>query len=848
MSTIGLDRIDPTDDPTVLTRVGGKAAGLAALLAAGLPVPPGFVVTTDAYRTVIADNQLAARIDDALAGPAPADAIAALFADAALPADLESSIVGAYRGLGDGDVAVAVRSSATAEDLPTASFAGQQDTFLGVRGSVSLLDAVRRCWASLWNEHAVAYRRRAGLEADVALAVVVQVLVDADAAGVLFTADPVTGRRDRIVVDATIGLGEALVGGLVTPDHAVLDASSLATLQVTVSDKIVATTRTTTGTTLTALPPDQRHRRVLSDAELTDLGRHGLAAASAVGCPVDVEWARAGGEFWIVQARPITALPPDPLGAEWSREMMIERYPDPVTPLTWSAVSDTFFASLDRVVRELGGQFPADVPLIRLVHGRIYINATAFSEGMASLPARPPVARTGSAPVARPRPWRMVRSLAAMVRLVLRTHREWDAKLPAFVTEMSRPLDVAALTDTGLVAQHRADGEFLAPMLDNHARSLVAGDLTLQLLTAITRSWLDDADGSLVLTLLSGMPGNQTLATNHGLWQLAQMARTSPALRDGIHRGLSLDALAELPDGGPFVVAVGGFLQAYGHRSPRYELRHPCWREDPDQLLDLIRLQLQGPSPDPLDGQRSAERAREAATAAARTRLGTAKRLVFDKVLDLAQSYFRLRENQQFHLVLGSPRLRAILGEVGRRAVARGTLTQADDVFFLHTADLSLPLSAEAATDGRALRTTVAEGREAFVRAQATTAPLRFGGSEPAATPSPGEDDAVQRGVAASPGRAIGVARRVTGPADFASVQPGDIIVAPATTSAWTPLFGVAAGLVTEHGGLLSHSGVVAREYGLPAVLGVPDALSRIADGDLLELDGSAGTVRISRP
>lgn len=831
MSVIALDRLDPA----AIALAGGKATGLAALLAAGLPVPDGFVITTDAYRAVVAAHGLGARIEQSLSAPAPD--VARLFADAALPGDLEVAIREAYQALGSGeDALVAVRSSATAEDLPTASFAGQQDTLLGVRGVEAVIAAVRRCWASLWNSHAVDYRRRAGLDTgDVALAVVVQVLVDADASGVLFTADPIDGRRDRIIVDATFGLGEALVGGVVTPDHAVLDARTLATLDYTVAEKLVITTRTPTGTTLSALPTLRRHDRVLTDEDLVELATFGLDAQRHAGRPMDLEWARADGRLWVVQGRPITALPPDLGGMEWSREMMIERYPDPVTPLTWSILSSSFFASLAATVRTLGGEVRSDAPLVRLINGRVYVNVTAFNEAMASMPARPPVT-SSDAPAARRRPVAMLGSLPAMVRLVLRTHREWDAALPAYEAAARASVDVASLDADGFVALHRSDGELLAPMLDNHARAIVAGDLTLQLLTALCRSWLGDADGSLVLTLLSGLSGNVTVQTNHDLWLIAEFVRASPDVASGLASGLSVGDLTKLPGGGEFSRRLTTFLDAYGHRSPRYELRQPAWREDPEQVLGLLRLMLDG-VPDPLDGQRQASERRERATVEAQRRLGFVRRAVFDRVLALAQTYFRLRENQQFYLMLPTPRLRALVAEIGRRAVSRGLIDAPGDVFFVDAGEVdALALG----TSGD-LRDVVAGRRAEFDRAHGLAGPVRLGGR--ASEPSGATDEL--RGIAGSAGRASGRTRIVRGPDDFASVRPGDVIVAPATTPAWTPLFGVASGLITEHGGLLSHSGVVAREYGLPAVLGVPDALARIADGVRVEVDGLAGTVRL---
>ncbi|MEI2826661.1 MAG: PEP/pyruvate-binding domain-containing protein [Dermatophilaceae bacterium] len=889
LHAIPLHAIDPSE-PTTLALVGGKAAGLAHLITAGMPVPPGFVVPTTAYRQIVRDQDLDATIRAAVADDNPTDTIATAFARAALPPALESAIRLEYAALSrDGQpVAVAVRSSATAEDLASASFAGQQDTYLGIVGAEAVIDAVRRCWASLWNEHAVAYRHRADSTLsldDLAIAVVVQVLVDADAAGVMFTADPVNGARDHIVVNATWGLGEALVGGEVTPDLVVLDARTGAALRTEIADKHVMTHRTTTGSTLAPVPEDRRRTPVLTDHDLAALLHLGLAIQEHSGRPMDIEWAREGQTFWILQARPITALPPDLLGMEWSREMLIERYPEPLTPLTWSAVDESFFRSLATSVRSLGGTLPTDVPLVTLIHGRAYINVTAFQRGMSTLPLRPPVARQAEAddaptsdakPAATPagkpaaNPRALASGLLALIRLVLGTHRDWEARLPAYIaaTNDSERTDWAALTPAQLLELKQARKSLLEPMLDNHARAIVAGDLTLQMLRGLTTRWLGDTDGAAVLTLLAGLEDNRTVETNHDLWRLAEHVRSHPGLRRLVEQDATDPQTLGAVAGGPeFTRDLGRFLDRYGHRSPRYEFRHPTWREDPSQVLALLRLMLDG-APDPQVGQAAAAKARTDLTADLRSRLAWPKRLVFDRVLRLAQTYFRLRENQQFYLVMGNPGLRAMVATIGARLTAHGLVDCPDDAYFLTHAEQDDLLRALAedgpvvvtARDAGRTRTLVADRRDQLARDAATAAPMHLTGrAAPSTTDgtngtngtngTDGSDvDGTLHGIPASAGTATGPARIVRAPEDFGSVCRGDILVAPATTPAWTPLFGVAGGLVTEYGGLLSHSGVVAREYGLPAVLGVAGVLDRVGDGDLLTVDGATGRVTIAAP
>ncbi|MBK6955865.1 MAG: hypothetical protein IPH27_10530 [Actinomycetales bacterium] len=404
------------------------------------------------------------------------------------------------------------------------------------------------------------------------------------------------------------------------PDHLVVDAATGTWVREQVADKQVMTVRDEQGVSLVPVPQDLRREPVLSTEQVSTLVEIARAIQAHTGRPSDVEWVSHEGRILVTQARAITSLPPDLMGMEWSRQMLIERYPDPITPLTWSAVSSTFFASLATTMRSLGGELPTDVPMIRLIHGRAYVNVTAFQQGMQSLPLRPPVAAAdegevgaeaemgaeadavgsarGAGAAARPRPNPAMASAAlGLVRLVLGTHRDWERRLPDYVeritTGASTRWEERSTADL-LAARHTAAGA-LIPMLDNHARAIVAADLTLQLLGGITRRWLGDEDQSLVLALLSGLTGNLTVETNRALWQLAQLD----------------------PSSAEFEAGLVDFLGRYGHRSPRYEFSHPTWREDPSQVRELIALVAAG-SPDPAIGETKRRADRELATAQAR--------------------------------------------------------------------------------------------------------------------------------------------------------------------------------------------------------------------------------------
>ena len=312
-----------------LETVGGKGASLALLATAGLPVPDGFQITTAAYRRFVTGGGLQGQILAAVSAVTPdqpatlgeaSSQIGQLFAQNAIPADIAEAIRHAYAELGGGDLPVAVRSSATAEDLPEMSFAGQMETYLNVHGEAMVLEAVKRCWASLWTARAIGYRARNGIAPqEVSLAVVIQQLVPAEAAGVMFTANPVTGARDQVIINAAWGLGEAIVSGQVTPDTVVVDKVNRAITRQEISDKAVMTVRTAEGTHDEPVAPDRRTQPVLNPEQAAELARLGVSIEELYGQPMDVEWALARGRFFILQARPITTLRGhNPAAGEWN--------------------------------------------------------------------------------------------------------------------------------------------------------------------------------------------------------------------------------------------------------------------------------------------------------------------------------------------------------------------------------------------------------------------------------------------------------------------------------------------------------------------------------------------------
>jgi pyruvate,water dikinase len=862
------------DDPWAdLAAAGGKGASLARLAAAGLPVPGGFHVTTDAYRQFVAVNHLQPRILAALeaveaARPATLDtasqAIGAVFAAGQIPPAVAGAIAQAYAALPGQDPAVAVRSSATAEDLPGASFAGQQETYLNVRGTQRVLRAVQKCWASLWTARAIGYRARQGIAPEeVALAVAVQLLVPAEAAGILFTANPVTGARAQAVISAAWGLGEAVVGGQVTPDALTVDKVSGKVLERHTADKRVMTARTPsadggTGTAEQPVPEGKRRAAVLSDAQVAELARLGTKIEELYGVPMDVEWALADGQFAILQARPITALPEPELPAptEWKlpkgayaamRNNIVELMANPLSPLFATLGCSAINTSLQRVLGEsfgMRGVMPAEIIIV--INGYAYNNGSLRPRGLARV-------IFGAVPILR-------NMFTGAVERWTETGR------PRYhqIVETWRASDWRGLSAAALVDAAR---ELTGAAIDAYA-ALVSG--------VIPAAWITEAAFTSAYNRLVRRRGDPLAAAfllgydslpiraDKALYDLAAWARQQPALRD--HLDVTpTPRLARLDENAPAGVAARlwqdwrqrfqAHLRQFGHTLYDLDFANPVPADDPAPVLDALKLYLRGQGVDPHARQHAAAQRREQAVQAMDQRLVGWRRRLFHRLLAPAQKYAPLREDGLAEIGLAYPLIRQMLRELGDRFARQGVITAANDVFWLTEAEVG---PAAAALDAGQPAETLAgriPGRKARrTAAQRATPPMAlpqmkvfgFDLMSLKRRRGRGGQGAVIKGVAASPGQVTAVARVLRGPEDFGLMQPGEVLVAAITTPAWTPLFAMASAVVTDVGGPLSHGSIVAREYGIPAVLGTGVATRRIRSGQRVMVDGGAGTVALS--
>jgi pyruvate,water dikinase len=876
-------------DRAALAIAGGKAANLGELTRAGLPVPPGFCVTTDAYAAVAAGAGLEPVLAEIAATPAGETArLAELAAQARerllaapVPEEIATAVREAYAALGAG-TPVAVRSSATAEDLPGASFAGQQDTYLNITGAEAVLDAVRRCWASLWTDRAVAYRAANAIDPHgVRLAVAVQRLVDSRVAGVLFTANPLTGRRRQAVIDASPGLGEAIVSGAVNPDHFVVDTGSGRILERRLGDKRVAVRSLAGGGTERVELPEGSAEACLTDDQVRALAALGGRVEAHYGAPQDTEWAfDAAGVLWLTQSRPITTLFPLPAGApDDDRDLRVyfsvnvaQGVYRPLTPmgvqtfrLMAAAIGGIVGApppdpvAGPRLLSEAAGRLFIDfTPILRSAIGAAIVrrmlrfmeartaallDPLAADSRLAPRPARPGslfrvlwvLLRTGV-------PWRtlqaVVRPAAARAR-AQRALREVIAlaDLPPSARAAERLDAFERLIRTGLPLLFDATIALVPAGMGAYA---LAGALLGKRATAAERE-----------TVLRGLPHNPTTEMDLALWALAERFRAEPEAARAL-RETPVAQLAESYRAGALPVALQDgliqFLDIYGHRGvAEIDLGLSRWSEDPTHILGVLAnyLRLENPDQAPDAQFRKAAAEAEAMVAAlvlrARRRSPLHGALVAF-LLSRTRALGGQRELPKFAFVLLFAQGRRLLAPVGEELARAGRLERAEDIFFL---DLPEARAALAGADQRPLVRRRRSDYQQELGRRHLPRLLLSDGREPAPpAPSVAAGNAL-RGAPASAGEVTAPARVILDPTG-AHLEPGEILVAPSTDPGWTPLFLTAGGLVMEMGGAMSHGAVVAREYGIPAVVGVPAATERIRTGQRITVDGGAGLVQLT--
>ncbi len=828
-------------DETDLSRVGGKGLNLGKLTKAGFQVPQGFCVTTDAYLSSVQDLS---------------EQNANSIKNLALAPELVAEIYGAYENLQLAKVAV--RSSATAEDLAEASFAGQQDTFLNVKPD-ELLDALKACWASLWSERATAYRETQSIaDEGLAMAVVIQEMCEADVSGVLFTVSPFN--QSASVIESNWGLGESVVSGAITPDSFQVSRETGKVLEKTIATK----QEMVTADGVSEVPTEQQDVPSLTDAQLGELTELGLRVENHYGQPMDIEWALAVGEFVLLQARHITTPPSSTTSAEsieklwhgeiqrleayidkhgtvWCHHNIAEVLPAPL-PMTWSIIRKFMSGTggLGKAYRSLGFYPSTRVDsegVLDLICGRIYVNLNReaelhfedfpFAHDFNALKQNPQQAMYAQAvpDITRSRasfwlklPLHVVRMSKAEMHL-RQCRSDFDQVLtaevfPTFQSEVEAEWEVSYsdLSDVELAKKFET---WCTKTLDDFApkaltATLLAG-FSLQRLVGVLQKCTDETTAkSIASRLISGLSGNLTVETNTKLQQVAA-------------------GDLELTD----------FLKDYGHRAvDEFELAQPRWREDATYLEQIVAsLDSVGEicHPSTLEPQREQRESAEKELAElVKDKRGLRKQI--ESELDFTRRYMPFRETAKFYLMLGYEQIRRALLELDCRYELDG------GIFYLVLGELRQLI------DGKETFGDVIARRkmERELMLQIEMPDVIFSDAlEQIGAPMVTEAAETYRGVGVSAGVASGKARVLLKPSEARLSDRDYILVCPSTDPAWTPLFLHAAGLVMERGGILSHGAVVAREYGVPAVANIPNATRYITDGQMLHIDGNTGTVSI---
>ena len=874
------------------SRVGGKGWNTGRLAQFGFAIPSGCVVGVDAYWDFLALNDLLPEVEalgaltaDEAAGEAAAERLGRLrsrIETGRLPDGLAAQIAAGLAEAGiPADAALAVRSSATAEDSETASFAGIHRSYLNVIGPDALADAIRDCYASLWTPTAVAYRRRMGLtDRQVGGALVIQQLVQSLYAGVAFSADPVTGRRDRVVVNAAFGLGEAIVSGSVEADEYHLHIDHTGPVKLVdgrIGLKHHAVRPAIDGGTVTEdLGYAERSEPVLAKPQLEELCRVVRRIQDTLGDgvqPQDVEWCHDGWRLVVTQARPITALPEATFQALagqatiWSNANLKDALPGVQSPLGWWFNSLTVEVLLRQIFWRSGYDLPEGLTWSRLYDGRAYMNLSALQWAAWDAYGWPP-AETNRAlgghqpeitvPPAAPA-WsklgrqRLVR-MTRMGSLLRRSARSAERTFKK-VWDWCREFEREGFSDRyheleflhRLWAVEKQRREFLPETMIHNV-----GGLWSARLTQLLEKRFPGRGQALTSALLAGAEGITSAEQGYRLVAVARAAAAEPTA----HAYFVTDPF----DPDSFRIALRGtttlkelerFLEEFGHRGVyEMEIMNPRWSEEPAFVLETIRTYLRDglPEQDPQAGAR-AKRATAEAEVAGAIRFSTSYPL-YRFLLGKAREAMRLREGAKSALVrlIRPARLAALA--IGRRLTARGVLQQPEEVFFLTGDEIASLLAVQ--WNGAGIRAILAHRHARREALQALQSPDVILGDKAvvnlrtpvdSATTAPHEKGALQ-GVAVSSGKAQGPARLIRHPQEGTALRKGEVLVAPSTDPAWTPLFLRASAVVMEVGGYLSHGAIVAREYGIPAVVNVSGAMGHFQDGQVLHVDGDTGKVR----
>jgi pyruvate,water dikinase len=872
---VRIDRIAPRRG----AEFGGKARGLSALARGGFPVPTAFALSIRAsehhFARVLADDEMPREVfAEREASAERLDAIAEKVRRGPLGEGVAEALRDAYAELvREGAAGVAVRSSSTHEDQEGATAAGMHATILHVTSEEALFDAVRACWAALFSLRAWSYLRASRAEAVPSMGVIIQAMVPADAAGVMFTVNPLTGDAGEIVLNASYGLGAAVVDGKVSPDTYRVDKATRGYRDRILGQKAMEVVLADGGGVRERAVEEARRRELcLGQAQVDALTEHALRVERHFGGPQDVEFALRGDEVWLLQARPLAAaLQPatkrwhrrragavDRRKLVWSNVNVGEALPGVATPLTWSVLSHFSELGFRRAFGALGLSVPSEAELVGDFRGRIYLNLTELLGVLSQVPGFRPsmvlalgggglehaleaeIEDRGSASFLARLPLTVKRFASENFRLGARV-RAFDAEFAAERRRL-RSLDLRMLTPAALAqtlndTEHLLDrtGAIMLTVYGNLLGSSVVLSLVLRALAG------EQAEG-IARDLLAGMDDVDSAAPGLALTRVGETLARDPAAAALIaSRAASELRVEDLPDG-QTRRALQHFLRAYGHRGPREaEIAEARWEEDPTTLFATLQIHQRKPggvSVAVTEARR--ERVRKDAAKRLEAVVPFPLRPPIRQLLELVRRFMRMREHLRSHVtdVLGL--LRRVALDVSRRIETREPEAGDDAAFFLTVDELHQVLRGELLRVG----VRVQQRRMQYERDRALPDPPdTFVGYPPPVSPKPSDRSRLS-GLAASAGVAQGPVRVLRQARDAVGFQPGEVLVAPVADVGWSPLFLAAAAVVTDLGGPLSHASIVLREYGVPAVVNVKDATSLLRDGEMVRVDGYRGEVR----
>ena len=806
--------------------IGTKGTNIQLLSRNGFNVPLSFCLTTNAYEYFIHKNNLMSYINETLKGDLlTLEDKSNKIIDTILANDIPSEILSEVKDcvlFRKNDLKWAVRSSSNLEDLPETSFAGVYDSYLNVRGVDDILNSIKKCWASLWNERAIVYREKHDLDhAQASMAIIIQEMVNAEYAGVIFTENPMPENNGEMIIEYCEGLGEHLVSGVVTPYSCIIDKSSHK-----IRDWVGA------------------GKGELADDEIYKLSLLALKIEKKFSCPQDIEWALTGNKIFVLQTRPI----PQRLTFEkvqsdivWTRANVAEVLPNVITPLTWSVFRATLL-NLSALSREKSADDQAGNEGIRLIHGRVYVRLDSLLNSFCYLPSVTPEVisfalgvklPSGTKTYLRPNGPLVKLAQVAFIMDALRffPRLSWLARRLA-----SPPLARPELIDELITWNTRC----FALHLKCTAYAIGVFGLMAHLLSR----WMPTEADPLLPQILTGRENLQTAAQGISLWQLAEHVRRNSPLRDIIEADLDWSVIAQRVnsvDGGlQFLRMFQSFLDENGARAAgEFELAVPRWREDPTFVLDVMRRFVDSPPAKELSAESIKRHGRrQEAVSQIKASLGPLQRSVFTRLLASYSDYTTLRENIKYHLMEGYGLLRNIFLEMGADLAARGELDDANDVFFLTLPEVIALTSGSESS--QTLDKSILERKTQHSGWESQDAPDLIVGD----TLADIDAQAVHlTGIGCSAGTAKGVARVLFDPSEANILETGEILVARHTDPGWTPLFLRCKAVVTEVGGFLSHGATVAREYGIPAVVNVTGATTRIQTGDYILVDGTDGRI-----